>query len=167
MVVFHLISILLHDHGSNKCHKFRIIEGLLVCGMYDTSLGMIENLLQDIQSFGFVPNGGRIYYLDRSQPPMLSEMLMAYIRAITKRDASALSGLTSFLASAYQTIKKEYSFWMNETNGHVVTVKGMRLNQYCSQVPEPRPESYREDYTTAGELNVSQIYIDIRTGNLI
>jgi alpha,alpha-trehalase len=28
-----------------------------------------------------VPNGGRIYFLDRSQPPLLSEMVLAYFQA--------------------------------------------------------------------------------------
>ena len=133
--------------------------------MYDTSLGIIENLLQDVENFGFVLNGGRIYYLDRSQPPMLSEMVMSYIKAIVKTDKSSLSNIASFIASAYETLKKEYSYWMNDSSGHVVTLKGMRLNRYTSKVQEPRPESYYEDFMTAGELDNSQVYIDIRAGN--
>ncbi len=50
-----------------------IVRGLLVCDMHATALNVINNLLDDIDNFGFVPNGGRIYYLDRSQPPVLSE----------------------------------------------------------------------------------------------
>jgi len=34
-----------------------------------------------VANFGFVPNGGRIYYLNRSQPPLLSEMVLALLEA--------------------------------------------------------------------------------------
>ena len=58
-----------------------IVEGLLVSGLHTSARGTIKNLLSYIESFGFVPNGGRCYYMDRSQPPMLSEMVLAYYRA--------------------------------------------------------------------------------------
>ena len=29
--------------------------------------------------FGFMPNGGRVYYLNRSQPPLFIPMVMSYI----------------------------------------------------------------------------------------
>lgn len=43
-------------------------------------MGVTRNLMSDIINFGFVPNGGRIYYLNRSQPPVLSEMVMALLQ---------------------------------------------------------------------------------------
>ena len=49
--------------------NYWILKGLLVCGMRETAAGMIRNMLHQLDAFGFVPNGGRIYYLDRSQPP--------------------------------------------------------------------------------------------------
>lgn len=55
--------------------SYWIIEGLLLCDMYYTARGMIENLLSMVQRFGFVPNGGRVYYLSRSQPPLLIPMV--------------------------------------------------------------------------------------------
>lgn len=42
-----------------------IIEGLLLSDMKDTARGMIENLLYMVDKYGFVPNGGRVYYLNR------------------------------------------------------------------------------------------------------
>jgi neutral trehalase len=44
--------------------------------------------LDDVANFGFVPNGGRIYYLNRSQPPLLSEMVLALLEA----DAGLMEG---------------------------------------------------------------------------
>lgn len=46
--------------------------------MHDTVRGMIENFLSMVDRFGFVPNGGRIYYLSRSQPPLLIPMVSTY-----------------------------------------------------------------------------------------
>jgi alpha,alpha-trehalase len=42
-----------------------MIEGLLISEMYETAHGHIMNLLDMLKRFGFVPNGGRIYYLNR------------------------------------------------------------------------------------------------------
>lgn len=53
-----------------------ILKGLLVSNMPDSAMNVINILLEDILNFGFVPNGARIYYLDRSQPPVLSEMIL-------------------------------------------------------------------------------------------
>jgi len=47
------------------------VKGLLVSGMRDTVRGMIDNFVYMVNSIGFVPNGSRIYYLNRSQPPFL------------------------------------------------------------------------------------------------
>ena len=53
-----------------------IVRGLLVSGMHDTAAGVVRNLLYLCKTYGFVPNGGRAYYLTRSQPPMLSDMVV-------------------------------------------------------------------------------------------
>lgn len=55
--------------------SYWIIEGLLLCDMNVTAKGMIENFLSMVKRYGFVPNGGRVYYLSRSQPPMLISMV--------------------------------------------------------------------------------------------
>ena len=35
--------------------------------MVETAKNMIENFLFMVDTYGFVPNGGRVYYLQRSQ----------------------------------------------------------------------------------------------------
>jgi alpha,alpha-trehalase len=47
-------------------------------GLYGTAKNMIENFALLVQKYGFIPNGGRVYYLGRSQPPMLIGMLYEY-----------------------------------------------------------------------------------------
>ncbi|VDK54978.1 unnamed protein product, partial [Gongylonema pulchrum] len=46
-----------------------IIKGLLISGLEQNVWMMIDNFAQCVKRFGFVPNGGRVYYLRRSQPP--------------------------------------------------------------------------------------------------
>lgn len=58
-----------------------IIQGLLVSGMVDTAKTIVENLVGMVQDYGFVPNGSRRYYLNRSQPPMLTLMVQEVYQA--------------------------------------------------------------------------------------
>lgn len=55
-----------------------IVNGLLLCDMHATARGMIENIILMVKQFGYMPNGGRVYYLNRSQPPMLILMASNY-----------------------------------------------------------------------------------------
>ena len=54
------------------------MEGLLVSGMVETVKEMLENFFYLVDRIGFVPNGGRVYYLRRSQPPFLCLMAKKY-----------------------------------------------------------------------------------------
>ena len=53
------------------------VLGLIVSEMYDSAIDHIECLLALLERYGFVPNGGRHYYTNRSQPPLLSMTLRA------------------------------------------------------------------------------------------
>lgn len=57
---------------------FWTMEGLLVCDMLTTSRQMIENFIDFIDEYGMIPNGSRIYYLNRSQPPYFAKMVEKY-----------------------------------------------------------------------------------------
>ena len=178
-----------------------IIRGLLVCDMFNTSRGVIENLLDDVENFGFVPNGGRIYYLDRSQPPLLSDMVWSYYTYMshyvsltdnddigilvsettsstdttetptaTVGDSQQINELLTFLNSSYYLLQREYSWWMNESNGHVILLPSKpmdttgiqyRLNRYHSNYTTPRPESYAVDYEHSGADNPNTPIDDI------
>ncbi|OLQ08415.1 Trehalase [Symbiodinium microadriaticum] len=115
-----------------------IVRGLLLSGMNDTAKGVVENLLDYVRQFGFVPNGGRVYYLDRSQPPMLGEMVQAVLE-VTADDA--------WLREVFPVLEAEYKFWMDPALGHFLPDLG--LNVFSSSGRTPRPESYSEDVATA------------------
>lgn len=58
-----------------------IVNGLLLCDMKQTARGIIENIISMVNRFGFMPNGNRVYYLNRSQPPLLILMVFNYFQA--------------------------------------------------------------------------------------
>lgn len=142
-----------------------IIRGLLVCDMPTTAEYVLRNLLGDVVDFGFVPNGGRIYYLDRSQPPLLAEMAVSVIEYYGWSSSEGVS----LLQEVYPILQKEYDWWMQPTSGHVVNIslpsateederKSVLLNHYYSNATTPRPESYRQDLETAtGEAQSSRL----------
>jgi len=133
--------------------SYWIIKGLLTCGMRDTAGGMVRNMLYQLQRFGFIPNGGRVYYLNRSQPPMLSEMLVAMMADTYDRE---------LLLEALPLLRTEYAFWMQTGDGdHAVNVPLISgatatLNRYVSGSTEPRPESYVEDLHTASHTDIDE-----------
>lgn len=117
--------------------SYWIIKGLLHSEMYTTVKGMLSNFLEIIERFGFIPNGGRIYYSGRSQPPLLTAMVKAYVDA-TKD--------TEFLKTATPILEREFQYWMNN---HNITVNDHVFAIYGDTTCGPRPESYYEDRQTA------------------
>ncbi|KAK5657080.1 hypothetical protein OQA88_3608 [Cercophora sp. LCS_1] len=124
--------------------SYWIIEGLLRTGgnFVQISKNIIENFLDFVETIGFVPNGARVYYLNRSQPPLLTAMVKAYLEHTND---------TKILDRAVPLLIKEYNFWINNRS---VTLTGPDGNEYTLQRysvnnNQPRPESYREDYNTA------------------
>ncbi|KXH62301.1 trehalase [Colletotrichum nymphaeae SA-01] len=127
--------------------SFWILEGLLRTGgaFTEISKNVIENFLDLVEKLGFVPNGARIYYLNRSQPPLLAQMVRLYVEYTSDR---------SILERAIPLLIKEHEFWT--TNRTVEVNKNgttYTLNQYNVTNTQPRPESYREDYVTASNAS--------------
>ncbi|KAJ3265029.1 hypothetical protein HK104_006353, partial [Borealophlyctis nickersoniae] len=119
-----------------------VFEGLALSEMYETMHGMIDNFIDLVNEFGFVPNGARIYYLNRSQPPLLTQMVSTYLTATN--DTSSLRRWTPALDA-------EYAFWINNRTvdvTHPDTKKCHKLARYAVLNSHPRPESYAEDVET-------------------
>ena len=91
-------------------HNFPI-EGLLVSEMYDTVKGMLQNFVQLIQHVGHIPNGNRIYYNRRSQPPLFIAMVQIYFEATNNE---------TFIQENIEYLDKEFDYWM--TNRYVNNV---------------------------------------------
>lgn len=110
---------------------------------------MVDNFSYLIDTYGFIPNGNRTYYLSRSQPPFYSMMVSLLAECNGDR----------ILGSYIPRIEKEYAFWMDGSDrlhDSITACKrvvhlpdGSILNRYWDDNAIPRAESYREDITTA------------------
>ncbi|RDA91077.1 putative trehalase [Ophiocordyceps camponoti-saundersi (nom. inval.)] len=119
--------------------SYWILEGLLRTRGAFTAVArdMIDNFLDLVHQFGFIPNGARVYYLDRSQPPMLTQMVRLYLDFQPDDD--------KLLRRALPLLIREHEFWQRNRS---VEVGEYHLNRYAVANNQPRPESYREDYET-------------------
>ncbi|HEX6040116.1 alpha,alpha-trehalase TreF [Longimicrobium sp.] len=125
--------------------------GLVESGRTDLVRSMLDNFAHLVRTIGHVPNGNRTYYLGRSQPPYFAAMVGLYARAADT--TQALRWLDA--------LEAEHAFWMDGAaslapgTAHRRVVRlpdGSLLNRYWDDRPEPRPESYREDWTLAQTL---------------
>lgn len=80
-------------------------EGLIRDGLVSLAEGNVSDMLYLVENYGYMPNGNRTWYLSRSQPPFLSQMVDAVFEKT--RD-------TLWLSQAYKTLETEYAFWMSE-----------------------------------------------------
>lgn len=152
---------------------FWTVEGLLVCGMLTTARQMIENFIDFIKKYGFIPNGSRIYYLNRSQPPYFCLMVSKYYEFCMhspKIDAEAKRECERFVLDvALPTMITEYNFWMRERTIWIERDgENFEFNVYRANTGQPRPESYFEDIETAKMYNNQkdreQLFMDIASG---
>ena len=138
--------------------------GLIQSNRTDLVKNMLDNFAYLVQTVGHVPNGNRTYYLSRSQPPYFAAMVGLYASATDT--ARALPYLDAMEA--------EHAFWMAGAESvapgaaarRVVRLRdGSLLNRYWDDRPEPRPESYREDFELAQRVPQGQreaLYRNIR-----
>lgn len=135
-----------------------IIRGLLISGMHETARGMIENLIYLVRVLGHVPNGSRVYYTRRSQPPLLTKMVTEYIR-YTKN--------YTWLEKNIDALETELIFWLENRAVWVRQNKiSYRLFRYHASTSGPRPESYREDVeTTRHSPDPQKIFTELKSGS--
>lgn len=132
--------------------------GLIAAQQHDLVKHMCDNFAYLINTYGHIPNGNRMYYLSRSQPPMFTLM----VNLLTE---STPTMWQSYLSS----IEKEYAYWMqgeseitsNDATHHVVKIsEKMVANRYYDELDTPRPESYQTDISYAQSLpeNKKQLF---------
>ncbi|CAG8454832.1 102_t:CDS:2 [Diversispora eburnea] len=141
--------------------SYFIIEGLLVSELYDIAKNMILNLLDLVEIYA---NGSRIYYLNRSQPPLLVQMVKIYYQATND---------TALLYDAFPILIKEYNFWRKNNSIRIVSPESKKLytlNRYIVNNNAPRPEGYLDDFNIV-ELNNTlnstareELYADLAAG---
>ncbi|KAK7358484.1 hypothetical protein VNO77_00412 [Canavalia gladiata] len=127
--------------------SYWVIRGLLVSKMYKTATAVVTNLISFVQQYGFVLNGARTYYTNRSQPPLLSAMIYEIYCA---------TGDTQLLKTSLPALLKEYEFWNSDI--HKVTILDAQgcthlLNRYHAMWNRPRPESSVMDKASASKFS--------------
>ena len=117
--------------GLQESHRVTIIQN------------MVSNFAYLIDTYGFIPNGTRTYYLTRSQPPFFSMML----------DILAKDESDAVLVKYQPELLKEYQFWMmgsstlqpgQAVRNSVRMHDGELLNRYWDESDKPREESYNK-----------------------
>lgn len=135
-------------------------EGLAVTGRFDLIDELAANFASLIDRLGFIPNGGRVYYTSRSNPPLYHRIL----------DLLASRRGPEAVFEYLPALEREYEFWMDgevsagAADRRVVGFDSGVLNRYWDDDPRPRVESYREDVELAGQADrdPEPLYRDVR-----
>ncbi len=79
--------------------------GLILDGNVEQAKNNCDDMMFLVYIYGFMPNGNRTFYLNRSQPPYLSMMI---------RDVFEKTKDTNWLSKSLPVLEKEYNFWMTK-----------------------------------------------------
>jgi len=120
--------------------SFFIQMGLLRDGKVDLARDMARNHLYEIQQYGKVLNANRTYYLTRSQPPFLTEMVLAVFRR-TKD--------LSWLRDSVPSIEAYYRYWTTEP--HLTPETG--LSRFIDPGDGPAPEVVASEHDARGRTD--------------
>ena len=142
--------------------SYFVMLGLQTSGRLEMMYNIVENCSYLINTFGFVPNASRSYFLSRSQPPYFSLMLDLIFE--TTND-------TDIYIKNFETMQKEYEFWMDGleeiSDGFALkrvlkTNSGDVLNRYYDDENKPRPESYMMDINDSKTSESPEFFRNIR-----
>ena len=104
-------------------------KGLEVSNRHMTAKNNTDDMLYLVNRFGFMPNGNRYYFLDGSQPPFLSEMVHDVYKHYKDK---------AWLVGAYDTLLKEYEFWMTKR------ITPIGLNRYGGEMTDEKKTEYAD-----------------------
>ncbi len=148
--------------------SYFVAEGLVRANRMPIVKGMLDNFAHLINTYGFIPNGNRTYYLSRSQMPYFAHML-ALVKDCEDMDA---------ILPYYEALSKEYAFWMDGSKDMtevkprikrcVLIDEGVILNRYWDSENAPRPEAYLSDlknFEQAPEKYQGELYRHMRAAS--
>ncbi len=133
--------------------QFFIVLGLLHDKQIQLAGNMVNNLIYEINHYGTILNANRTYYLERSNPPLLTEMILAYYQ--TTKDKK-------WLATTLPAIEKLHRYWV--TPPHLLPEIGLS-RFYASGIgacPEESEEYYQKvlDFFKTNSLPDRFLYYD-------
>jgi alpha,alpha-trehalase len=145
--------------------------GLLKDGHLGTAKGMTDNLLYQIENYGTILNANRSYFINRSQPPFITEMVMNVFNRTRDKH---------WLSNAMPAIENHYGYWTS--GGHLITRgPAAGLSRYFAYGEGPAMEVLQgeieggknhyeriQDYYRTRPVPDYDVndYFDVRTGQL-
>ncbi len=130
--------------------SYFIQVGLLQDDELHLAKNMADNFLYEIRHYGTILNANRTYYLTRSQPPFLTQMLLGVYDQT--RD-------TDWLAAAWPAVEKYYEFWTAPP--HLTKATG--LSRYYDFGEGPAPEVIADERDSQGRTHYDRVREYYRT----
>ena len=124
--------------------SYFIQVGLLRDGEIELAKNMIDNFLYQVANYGKVLNANRTYYLTRSQPPFLTQMILGVYRKTKDMN---------WLKSTVPAIEKYYRFWTTEP--HLTPQTG--LSRYYDFGDGPAPEVISDERDKQGRTHYDRV----------
>lgn len=130
--------------------SYFIQVGLLQAGEVQLARDMTDNFIYEIENYGKILNANRTYYLTRSQPPFLTQMVLGvYQRTHDK----------AWLERAVPAIETYYNYWT--TGPHLVAETG--LSRYYDSGAGPAPEVVSHERDEHGRTHYDRVKEYYRT----
>jgi alpha,alpha-trehalase len=114
--------------------SYFIVRGLVRDGELERARGMADNFIYEIRHYGMILNANRSYYLSRSQPPLLTPMILAVYEK---------SGDKAWLSTTLPAIEQYYAFWTRPP--HLTPTTGLARYHDLGKGPAPEVLSSEKD----------------------
>ncbi len=118
--------------------------GLLRDGEVELAKSMVEQLLYEIEHYGTILNANRTYLLSRSQPPVLTPMVLALFQHTGDKD---------WLRSILPTLERYYYYWV--VPPHLNQATG--LSRYFALGNGPAPEVLVSERDEQGRTHYDRV----------
>lgn len=130
--------------------SFFIEMGLLRDGDLALAKNMADNALYEVRAYGKVLNANRTYYLNRSQPPFLTQMVLDVYRRTEDR---------VWLEGALPQIESYHRYWTSEP--HLTPATG--LSRFYDSGDGPAPEVLASEHDKTGRTDYDLVREYFRT----
>ena len=124
--------------------------GLLRDGRVELARDMTDNFLYEIAHYGTILNANRTYFLTRSQPPFLTEMILGVYDRTHDLD---------WLRGTMTGIDTYYAFWTSPPH----LVESIGLSRYVDRGEGPAPEVLADERDAAGRTHYDRVREYYRT----
>jgi alpha,alpha-trehalase len=130
--------------------SYWIVLGLLHDGSIALARNIVDNFLYEIMHYGMILNANRTYYLTRSQPPLLTGMILAVFRHTADQ---------AWLRACLPAIERSYRYW-TEAPHHI---QATGLARYFDRGAGPAPEVEADEKDSQGRTHYERVQEFFRT----